>query len=221
MTAQLPLPLAWPTSESAGDFFPGPCNATAIAWLERGPSAWNHHASLLIGPAKSGKTHLARMFANRFGGAFISLRRSGEARGAGAFIVDDLGKGTDEASLFHLYNRMREEGGALLLVARNQPRDWPVILPDLASRLAATPQVEIGAPDDAVLGAVMIKQLRDRGWSAPPEVISYLLPRVERTFDGVHRLVTALDQSATGLKRNMTVALAGQVLRDIGDQDVV
>jgi DnaA regulatory inactivator Hda len=213
MTQQLPLPLSWTESDSAGDFYRGPSNEAALAWLERGPSAWGHHASLLIGPAKSGKTHLARMFAARFAGTFVPLRRSGTAQGSGVFILDDLGPGADEISLFHTYNRMKEQGGTLLMIARTQPRDWPVILPDLASRLAATPQVEIGAPDDAILGAVMIKQLRDRGWQVPPDVVSYLLPRMERSFEAVHALVTALDSHATGQKRNLTVPLVGEVLK--------
>ncbi len=215
MTTQLPLPLHWNSSATDEDFFSGPCNEHARAWLERGPSAWNHHASLLIGPPKSGKTHLARIFANTFGGKFVSLQKSGEAQGTGVFIIDNLCSGVDEVSLFHAYNRLKDQGGILLLVASAQPRDWPIRLPDLASRLAATPQVEIGAPDDTVLGAVLIKQLRDRGWSVPPDVVRYLMPRIERSFIGVHSLVTALDQSATGLKRNLTVALAGDVLRNV------
>jgi chromosomal replication initiation ATPase DnaA len=215
MTRQLPLPLAWTESDSAGDFYRGPSNDMALAWLERGPSAWGHHASLLIGPAKSGKTHLARMFAARFAGTFVPLHRSGTAQGSGVFIIDDLGPGVDEVSLFHTYNRLKEQGGTLLMIARTQPRDWPVTLPDLASRLAATPQVEIGAPDDAILGAVMIKQLKDKGWSVPPDVVSYLLPRMERSFEGVHRLVGALDEQASGLKRNLTVILASNVLKNI------
>jgi chromosomal replication initiation ATPase DnaA len=219
MTSQLTLPLRWTKAGSAGDYFPSASNAEAVAWLEQGPAAWGHHASLLIGPAKSGKTHLAQIFAARFGGLFVSLRRSGEATGAGVYVFDDLAAGLDEVSLFHTYNRVKEQGGAMLLVTEQQPRDWPVRLPDLASRLSATPQVSIAAPDDDVLGAVIIKQLRDRGWSVPPEVVTYLLPRIERSFAAVDRLVAALDQTAGGQKRNMTVVLAGQVLRDIGQPD--
>jgi chromosomal replication initiation ATPase DnaA len=213
VTSQLSLPLRWSPADGAGDFYPSDSNTEAIAWLDCGASAWGHHASLLIGPAKSGKTHLARIFAARFGGQFVSLRRSGEATGGGVYIFDDLAAGLDEISLFHTYNRVKEQGGAILLVAEEQPRDWPVRLPDLASRLAATPQVTIRAPDDALLGAVIIKQMRDRGWSVPPEVVSYLLPRIERSFAAVDTLVAALDQTAAGEKRSMTVVLAGQVLR--------
>jgi chromosomal replication initiation ATPase DnaA len=219
MTAQLSLPLRWSPADGAGDFFPSESNGVAVAWLEQGPTAWGHHASLLTGPAKSGKTHLARIFAARFGGKFISLRRSGEAAGSGVYVFDDLGPGLDEIALFHAYNRVKEQGGAMLLVTELQPRDWPVRLPDLASRLGATPQVAIQSPDDALLGAVIIKQLRDRGWTVPPEVVSYLLPRIERSFAAVTTLVSALDQTAAGAKRNMTVVLAGQVLRSMGSAD--
>jgi chromosomal replication initiation ATPase DnaA len=90
-----------------------------------------------------------------------------------------------------------------------------VTLPDLASRLAAIPQVAIGAPDDAVLGALIIKQLKDRGWSVPPDVVSYLLPRIKRSFEGVHRLVRELDDHATGMKRNLTVPFASKILKNM------
>jgi chromosomal replication initiation ATPase DnaA len=216
MAAQLPLPLRWSPADSDGDYFVSDSNRDAVSWMEQGAASWNHHASLLIGPAKSGKTHLAKIFAARFGGKFISLHRSGEATGAGVYIFDQLGPGLDEISLFHTYNRVKEQGGTLLLVSELQPRDWPVRLPDLASRLAATPQLAIGAPDDDLLGAVIIKQLRDRGWSTPPEVVTYLLARIERSFAAATRIVAELDQKAGGEKRNMTVILAGKVLRDLG-----
>ena len=44
-----------------------------------------------------------------------------------------------------------------LFTARTAPTIWPVIIPDVASRLRALPVVTLAAPDDAMLRGVIVK----------------------------------------------------------------
>jgi chromosomal replication initiation ATPase DnaA len=191
---QLALPLAYAHRTGEADFFISDCNSKAVAWLDLFP-AWGHHATLLLGPEGSGKSHLAAIF---------------EARhGARVDVLDSEVTASDETALFHRFNAAKEAGRGLLIVAR----DMPVVqLPDLASRLGAAPVVRIEAPDDAVLGAVMIKAARDRGLSVPPEVISFALPRLERRFAAVHDFVARLDAASLAQRRDITVPLASALL---------
>ena len=53
-------------------------------------------------------------------------------------------------------------------------------LPDLASRLRAAPSVAIAPPDDRLLAAVLVKLFADRQVRVAPEVIAFLLRRMER-----------------------------------------
>src|SRR3546814_5325258 len=98
--------------------------------------------------------------------------------------------------IFHAWNRAQELRRPLLIIASAAPPLWQIALPDLASRLKATPSVAIGAPDDALLTAVMSKQFHDRGLQPSPEVVHYILARIERSFFGIAEVVAALDTDA-------------------------
>jgi chromosomal replication initiation ATPase DnaA len=192
---QLPLPLAYAQSSGEADFFISDCNSKAVMWIDHFPD-WGHHATILLGPEGSGKSHLAAIFKARH-----------------SMLVDvvdqPIGHG-DELWLFHLFNAAKEASRGLLIIHQEFPAN--VALPDLASRLAATPVVRIEAPDDAVLGAVMIKAARDRGLNLPPDVISYALPRLERRFAAVHNFVAQLDSASLAERRAITVPLASKLL---------
>lgn len=192
--SQLALPLAYLEARGAADFFVSEANRDAVKHLERWRS-WAVPVVLLLGPAASGKTHLATMFAAR----------------AGATVVDDLAPPLDEEMLFHAWNAAKP-GKPLLLVARSDPAGWALGLADLASRLAATPRVTIAPPDDPLLAALMRKRFRDLGVEVGPDVVAFVLARIERGFVGVARAVTALDAAAMEGKRAVTVPLAREVL---------
>ena len=190
---QLPLPLAYREALGEADFFVSAANAEAVAWLDRWPD-WPQPRSVLIGPAASGKSHLARVFAGR----------------TGAAVADDA-EGTDPEALFHAWNAATLER-PLLIVARQRPADWGHGLPDLASRLAATPLLNVRDPDDALLGAVLAKRFADRGLRVAPDVAAYVLTRIERSFAGVADVVAALDAAALAEGRGVTIPLARAVL---------
>ena len=78
-------------------------------------------------------------------------------------------------------------------------------LPDLRSRLAATPHVAIGDPDDALIGGLILKLLGDRGIAAPPEVAEYLVPRIERSYVAVQQVVELLDRALLSHHRRINV----------------
>ncbi|WP_419815115.1 HdaA/DnaA family protein [Glacieibacterium sp.] len=191
--SQLPLPLSYRIAMGESEFFVSEANADAVAWLDRWPD-WPQPQVLLVGPEGSGKSHLARLFAAR----------------VGARIVDPA-EHADAEALFHAWNAATIDA-PLLMIARRAPREWPHRLPDLASRLAATPLLAIADPDDALLGAVLAKQFADRGLRVPPEVAAYVLTRIERSFAAVSLTVAALDAAALAEGRAVTVPLARDVL---------
>jgi chromosomal replication initiation ATPase DnaA len=131
---------------------------------------------------------------------------------AGGVAVDDAER-APEVELLHLCNWCRERKTALLLLSRTAPGAWPFRLPDLASRIRSLPAIGISAPDDRLLGAVLIKHLADRGLRVAPGVIAYLLPRIERSFAAAAELVAALDRQALSAGTGVTIPLARRVLR--------
>jgi chromosomal replication initiation ATPase DnaA len=219
---QLPLALELPPSRAGEDFLVADCNREAVRWLDRWPD-WPSPALVLHGPHGCGKTHLAHIFAGRIGGAPIdhgALAREEPffLPAPAALVVDDADRAVEaglEEQLLHLYNRTAERGGHLLLVGECATARWPIRLPDLRSRLLATPQAGIGAPDEALLGALLVKLFADRQLKIDDDVILYALPRIERSFAAARRLAAALDEAALG-RRRLTMSLVRAVLKEQG-----
>jgi chromosomal replication initiation ATPase DnaA len=218
--AQLSLAFGHVPSLAADDFLVAPCNAEAHAWVGA-PEGWPGPASVLAGPAGSGKTHLAHLFAHEGGGVLVSAAELTQENtrslleAVPVLAVEDCdAPGLDEVALFHLINQGRELGRLLLLTARTAPASWNVGLPDLRSRLLAMPVAAIGAPDDALLAALLVKLFMDRQIRIGEDVVHFLVGRMERSFAACAMMVERLDHAALAGRRAVTVPLARRILED-------
>lgn len=152
------------------------------------PESWPFRTAVLTGSRRSGKSLLARWFAE--GGR-------GEA-------VDDAHQ-LDETELFHRWNRAQQSGTALLIVGGEPP--WEIALPDLRSRLAAALQLEIGLPDDAMAGDLLLSLAEQRGLPLGAEAATYLTQRAGRAFADIERLVAAIDRLSLERKQPPTQSI--------------
>lgn len=160
----------------------GDANAAVVEALQH-PERWPFHVAVLTGPPRSGKSLLARWAQG--------------LHGDGLEVIDDA-QGADETALFHCWNAVQQGGtrvgGALLLVAAAEPEGWRITLPDLASRIGGSLQLEIGAPDDAFAANLILAQAEARGLSLPEGAVDYLVPRTERSFAAIEALVATIDR---------------------------
>jgi chromosomal replication initiation ATPase DnaA len=213
---QLALALDHSESFAREDFLSGPSNDSALALIERWPD-WPDRAMLLVGPEGAGKSHLAAIWAQTSGARLVAARALESVNlpamlATGALVVEDLAAGRfDERALFHLLNLVREEVGSLLITARLLPA--AIELRDLASRLSALPVVQIAAPDDALLRAVIVKLFADRQLAVEESLVAYLVTRIERSFAAARAAVERLDREALRQKRPVTRVLAGELFR--------
>jgi len=219
---QLPLELPHLPRLERADFLSADANAEALAWIDRFPEKPGTVLAL-HGPAGSGKTHLAHIWAARLGASWAT---GGELASFDladpawaklrALAVDGAefvaGDGGAERALFHIINMLRERGGALLLVGREPPARWAVQLPDLASRLRAAQAVGVGAPDDALLAAVLVKLFAERQLAVGQDVVQYLVGRMERSLAAARSAVAAIDREALAQKRRVTIPLVAEAL---------
>src|SRR6056297_3620130 len=164
MARQLVFDLPSRPSHARGDFFVSPANADAVAFIDR-PEDWPNGRLTLIGPEGAGKTHLAHVWAAQSGARVVAARDIAEddtpdLSEAAALAVEDVpriaGDRAAETRLFHLHNALAARGAPLLLTARAPAARWPLVLPDLASRMAQAGQLALAPPDDALLCAVMV-----------------------------------------------------------------
>lgn len=196
-TRQLPLPLAWgPWAHGAADsVLIDSSNAHVARHIEQA-AHWSAPASLLVGPPRSGKSRFGQMFA---------------ASGAGE-VIDDLASHSEDA-VFHAWNRAESSGHALLIIAASMEAIDQVRLPDLRTRLASAPVIQIGPPDIALSAALLERLLAERGLAATPGLGAYAAERIERSYVAVHALADAMDALALGSGRSVGTALVRDALR--------
>ena len=218
---QLVLDLPADAAYSLEDFMLAPSNDGALRAVQAWPR-WPTGLLIIDGPAGAGKTHLARIWAQMAGAAWLEpcdlwpdaqLRETIWERleGYGHAVLDDADKVADEP-LLQLYNIVRERSGSLLLTASSPLGAWLPRLPDLASRLLTGWTVHIGAPQDALLSALLVKQFKDRQLHVEPGIVDYLARNMERSFAFARRLVDACDRTCWQIKRPLTLPLARAVL---------
>lgn len=193
--SQIALPLGPAGGGSPARIVVGSANAHVLDAFAQA-QAWPFRTAVLAGPPRSGKSLMARWFAQS---------GRGEA-------IDDA-QTIDEAELFHRWNRAQESGQALLLVA--PAGEWAIALPDLASRVGAALHLEIGPPDDAMLAELILLHAETRGLALDDSAVQYLVPRCERSHVGVERLVAAIDRLSLERKQPPGQAIWRDALEEI------
>lgn len=221
MTApdQLILEFEHRTSLSGEDFLISDENREAVAWIDKWPN-WPSPLVVIHGPPGCGKTHLCEVFrakASATGLAPGLSRDLASVDRSKAFVFDGLDRfmgGDVEEEIFHFYNALRAEGGHLLATATLPPPQWPFSTPDVRSRIQASPSATIVAPGDGLIAGLLVKLFTDCQLAVGSDVIHYLVPRMERSFETARRLVDALDRQSLSGKRRVTVPLAREVLAE-------
>ncbi len=217
---QLPLALRFEAAMGRDDFFPSPSNEEALRWIETWPQ-WPSRVLVLIGPAGSGKTHLANIWCGIAGARMMSaetLHRydvTAFAAAGNLAIETAPGGAVDERALFHVLNAAAETDSYVLITTRQYPAEWGLDLPDLLTRLKAAPVVLLQSPDDALLRAVLVKLFADRRVAVDEGVVEYLVARMERSLAAAGEVVDRLDREALARKTAVTRSLAGRILGEL------
>ena len=219
MAEQLSFDLPGISALGREDFFVAPSNAMAVALIENS-AHWPNGKLTLSGPAGSGKTHLAHVWAAQSGAQILSASDLAEADvpalASKSLVIEDVPTIKDNSAaqdaLFHAHNLLLASGQKLLLTGRGTPRHWQLSLPDLQSRIEGAQSAVLEPPDDQLLGVVLAKLFADRQITPKPDVIPYLVARMERSFATAQSLVDRLDRASLSEKRSLTRHFAGQLL---------
>lgn len=221
MTRPEQLPLELPVRPALGreDFLVTDANRLALQSIEQWPD-WPGGKLALVGEPGAGKTHLTHVWANLSDAPIISATKA-EATGLPDHIaiedIDQLATAPDRAqreeAIFHLYNAVTARGGTMLLTGTTPPARWDIALPDLASRLQTAGIARIEPPDDTLFAALLVKLFTDRQIAIKPALITFLLPRIERSFAAAKTMVEQLDREALAQRRKVNTGLAGELLR--------
>ncbi len=131
--------------------------------------------------------------------------------------IDDLeavaGHAAWEEALFHLYNRVYDAGGTLILAAHDLPKAIHVNLPDLVSRLSWGMVYQLQPLSDEEKLAVLGMRANDRGICLSEEVSKYLLTHCPRHMGTLVAALDALDKASLSAQRRLTIPFVKEILQ--------
>ena len=214
-TRQLALALDHTPAQGEADFLVGEGNALAHARIMAFPE-WSEPVTLLIGPAKSGKSHLARIFADRSGARIAGiddLAMLATQGGRTPVVIEDADRhGYDEAGLFHLLNQSLRDRRPILLTAREEVAHWALATDDVRSRVRRATAFALELTDDIQLSQMFVKLFGDRQIKVDPKIIAYLVARMERSAEEAVLLAELMDRLALAKGSAITRSIAADAL---------
>jgi len=177
---------------------------------------WPGPLSLIVGPPKSGKTHLALIWARRAGARVVvpdSLERLAGEGGDGPLVVEDADSGLyPETALFHLLNQAMRADRPVLMTAGDLPSAWPLKTDDVRSRVRLAALFSVEADDDIQLSQMLVKLFADRQIAIEPRVVAYLVRRMERSPEEAVALVDLADKLALSRGSAITRTIAAEAV---------
>lgn len=212
MAEQLLLNFKTKPAYNAADFFVSTSNETAYKWIRLWPR-WPDPLLCIYGPSGSGKTHLAHVWQEMTHADFyqfdtLQCRNLEDIfRHNPCMILDQVDWAPYEQLLFHLYNIARSCQGSILLVTPESPESWDVRLPDLRSRLNASPKCAMGPPDPDLQRALIHKFLADHQMTFSETIQAKMIACAPRSFTGMRAYISEIYRISLTAHPRMSISL--------------
>lgn len=212
------------------DNFHGDRNADAAARLRSICSASGGIPVVVVcGDADTGKSHLLQ-----------AACHFTESRGQGAVCVsieellpfgpealaglehqaliclDDVdlvaGRKEWEEAIFHLYNRVLDNGNLLIVSLSDVPAASALVLADLVSRLSHGLLLQLGIYRDDDRLRILMARAEQRGLVMGDEVAGFILRRAPRKLGELLAILDRLDENSLQAQRRLTIPFVKSVM---------
>ena len=193
------------------DFFVSTSNKKAYSFILN--KKIDNKKILLIGPNKSGKTHLGKIWQKNNNA--ISYENNFEIilNYKKNIFIDDFFKNINEEQIFHLINHCSINKLTILLTSNKEVFEHNFLLKDLVSRLKTFNLLRINLPDDDLIINLIIKLLHDKQIIIKnEEIFHYILKRIERSYEEVFLFIENIDKLSLEKKRELTIPLIKKLL---------
>jgi chromosomal replication initiation ATPase DnaA len=193
------------------DFFVSTSNKKAYSFILN--KKIDNKKILLIGPNKSGKTHLGKIWQKNNNA--ISYENNFEIilNYKKNIFIDDFLKNINEEQIFHLINHCSINKLTILLTSNKEVFEHNFLLKDLVSRLKTFNLLRIDLPDDDLIINLIIKLLHDKQIIIKnEEIFHYILKRIERSYEEIFLLIENIDKLSLEKKRELTIPLIKKLL---------
>ncbi|MEO5344156.1 MAG: DnaA regulatory inactivator Hda [Gammaproteobacteria bacterium SHHR-1] len=236
MSRQPPLALALEPSPGFDNFLAAD-NRELLLVLRQLAEQPQPGITAIWGPPASGKSHLLQALANRAAEAghaalYLPLDPLLEQDPAGLELFAErelicldglerlLGNRPWQEALYGLYNAVQQQGGCLVSASRRPPRELPLELADLQSRLSWGPCYQLQPLDHGHKARLLQQRAGELGLQLPEDAAHYLLNRQQRDLVGLLGLLERLDRASLAAQRRLTVPFIRQQLgRDAAVED--
>ena len=180
------------------NFFVSTSNLEAFEILNNWPK-WIKKFINLYGEKYSGKSHLAKIFESKSTCLNISEKNFKEEilikfKTKQSLIIEDYQNNISENLLYSLINIVEQENKYLLITSEKPINEFNYKLNDLVSRLNNFLYIKLGAPDDELIYALIVKNFSDRQITIDKKLIDYIIKRIDRSYKSIFVFISKIDQ---------------------------
>jgi len=221
MSVQLPLHIGLRDSATFESFYPA-SNKQIIAELQRCAVGQGERFIFFYGAMGTGKSHCLQAVCHaaskqRLQATYLPMREIQSMpvelleglEQLDVVCIDDIeliaGDHNWEVAIFNLYNRIRDNGGCLIVTAKNKFDELGLGLKDLQSRLAWGLLYKLELLDDVALAKALQLRAKIRGMELPNDVVAYILKRSQREMNTLFSLLETLDRESLVEQRKLTI----------------
>ena len=199
------------------DFYVSSSNKYAFNIINEWPK-WLKRTVNLYGEQYSGKSHLSKIFETKTTCLNIeSINFTNEIllkfKTKQALIIENFNYNIPEKLLYSLINIVEQENKYLLITSLKPINKFDFKLKDLNSRINNCLFVEIGAPDDELIYALIVKNFSDRQINIDKKIIEYIIKRINRSYKDIFLFIYKVDQLSLQKGKPINLSIIKKILK--------
>ena len=199
------------------DFYVSSSNKYAFNIINGWPK-WLKRTVNLYGEQYSGKSHLSKIFETKTTCLNIeSINFTNEIllkfKTKQALIIENFNFNIPEKLLYSLINIVEQENKYLLITSLKPINKFDFKLKDLNSRINNCLFVEIGAPDDELIYALIVKNFSDRQINIDKKIIEYIIKRINRSYKDIFLFIYKVDKLSLQKGKPINLSIIKKILK--------
>ena len=198
------------------DFYVTKSNEYAFKLLNSWPK-WEKNFVNLIGERFSGKTHLVKIFLEKFKGIKINaIDLTNESlkkiKIHESIIIENISEKIDEKLFYTLLNIIDQDNKYLIVTTNKPIVDISYKLDDLNSRSKNFILSTIEKPEDDLMFALILKNMSDRQISIDKKLIDFIIKRIDRSYGKIFDFIYKIDQISLKRKKPIDFKIIKEAL---------